>query len=164
MIEDGTYQGTIVKNGRDWLQFGKSAKKGTPQVLISFRIADGSDADGQTVQWTGFLTDKAMERTLESLHTCGFTGSSFRDMLAQTPSREPVEIVVQTEEYDGKQRSRVAFINRGGGYSIREEDRLSDGDLDRLSKRAQARTARDESFDSPGWADKAPASDDDIPF
>lgn len=122
-----TKQAKLVLNDGKWLQFGRNDNTGNAQVLLTFELADGSRMQG----FFG-LTPKSMKYTMDKLHTCGFEGTSLRDMEHQTPHGK-VELACGEEEYQGKRTMKIKFINRQGGFSIKAEDRLSIEDLDELS-------------------------------
>lgn len=147
MIDEGTYSAQLVKNDGEWLQFGRSSN-GNGQVLLTFEM-DG----GQRIQGFFAITPNAAEYTLQKLHACGFSGNSFREMKKQTPGGK-VELVIEHDEYRGKVRPKIKFVNRSGGFSIKQEDRLSLDELDELSN-----IVKPTSFDG-----RAPGSDDDIRF
>lgn len=89
--------------------FGESSKKGTPQVTCKLGIVEG-ELSGESIYWTGYLTDKTVKRTVQALRALGFTGDKFADFLRQQPSQN-VSIDVGHEEYNGNVRARVKFIN-----------------------------------------------------
>jgi hypothetical protein len=148
MITEGTYSAQLVKNDGEWLQFSY-AGSGNAQVLLTFELEGG-----QHMQGFFSITPAAAEYTLQKLHNCGFKGESFKDMLKQTPHGK-CDLVVVMDEYKGKTRPKIKFINRQGGFSIKPEDRLNDDDLDRLSKMITPASA---------FGASTNAQDDDIPF
>lgn len=127
MINEGTYAAQLVKNDGEWAQFSY-AQTGNAQVLLTFELEGG-----QRMQGFFSITPAAAEYTLQKLHNCGFSGTSFREMTKQTPHGK-VELVIVPDDYKGKTRMKIQFINRPGGFSIKAEDRLKGDDLDRLSK------------------------------
>lgn len=150
MIAEGTYAAQLVKNDGEWLQFSR-ASTGNAQVLLSFELADGSRIQGFFA-----ITPAAAEYTLAKLHSCGFTGASFRAMAGQTPNGK-VELVIEHQEYRGKTQVRIKFINRQGGFSIKAEDRLAPDELDELSEMVAP-----QGFEGPSPTQSK--HDDDIPF
>lgn len=152
MIDEGTYPAQLVKNDGEWLQFSRSSN-GNGQVLLTFELADG-----QRMQGFFAITPAAAEYTLQKLHNCGFKGDSFRAMKDQTPNGK-VELVIEHDEYRGKVRPKIKFINRTGGFSVKPEDRIPDDELDELS--AMAKPA---SFDAGPPPGRHPLGNDDPPF
>lgn len=104
--------------GPQWAQFGVT-EKGNKYVSVSFEILDGEDA-GQKISWFGyFSTEKNAKRTIESLRYCGFKGSDLSTVGDQALEQR-VSLTVEHDEYDGKVRAKVAWVNGsgGGGYKI----------------------------------------------
>lgn len=153
MIDEGTYPAQLVKNDGEWLQFSRSSN-GNGQVLLTFALESGQYQQGFFA-----ITPNAAEYTIQKLHACGFSGTSFREMAKQTPHGK-VELVIEHDEYRGKVRPKIKFVNRLGGFSIKREDRLSLDELDELSQMATPAA-----FDNPppGRA-RGAADSDDIPF
>lgn len=172
-------------NGRTYCQFGKT-QGGSPQVCVNFEILEGEQM-GRRIAWFGFFTEKTTQRTIEALRYCGFKGNDLAELETQALDNE-VEIIVQHEEYQGKWRARVAWVNQvgGGGFKFAKA-------MDRSGIRAfaaQMRTAvgsvpeaagkkaerqppppqrsREEDYGAPPSTDadgrSPPAADDDIPF
>lgn len=87
-------------------------KDGKEQIMVKFAIVGGQH-DGQTVNWTGFFTDKTFDRTIQSLRYCGWRGDDISDLTGI--DGQEVEIVVEHNTYDGKTFARVAWVNQIGG-------------------------------------------------
>ena len=107
MIAPGT-----VKARASTMRFTNSSEKGTPGVEVVFNILEGPDK-GTNVVWRGWMTEKTRVRTAESLEACGFDGEN-----DATVTKNEVYIVIEHEEYEGKTRPRVAWVNdmsRGPG-------------------------------------------------
>ena len=105
----GTHKAKVVDH-----EFGIANDK--EQVALMLQIV-GGDHDGKSIAWFGYFSDKTAERTLESLRYCGWD----TDDLAQLDGiyKNEVEIVVEDEEYQGKWRSRVKWINRASKLSLK---------------------------------------------
>ncbi len=96
-----------------------STKSGKEYVAADFKITRGELA-GEVVSWSGWLTDKAMDRTIASLralmhnevvvlgNAMGWVGDDISDLGELT---NEVSITVDHDEYDGKTRARVAWVN-----------------------------------------------------
>lgn len=89
----------------------ESKEKKTPYVVVNFLIAES----GTTVTWRGFLTEKTQERTIEALRACGWTGTDIASVTF--PPNAQVQIETETEEYEGKQHSKVKWVNAIRGPS-----------------------------------------------
>lgn len=188
MLRPGAYAAVVVPVMTDYgeltAQFGKSKTKQTPQVAVTFEVLRGPDA-GQRISWMGYFTDNTTDRTLDALRICGFTGEDLDKFCDQRPTNE-VQIVVENEEFEGKVRAKVAWVNdpnRGNGIKL--ADPLRDGDLRKFgaqfksklkamppvktveAKREPPSSAPDESEpERTREYDQAPpaGSTDDIPF
>lgn len=110
MLPQGTYAAT-ARGGA----LTESQNKRTPQVVVEFEITSAEWA-GERITWVGFLTDKTTERTIESLRYAGWKGTDLADLSDLLSKDTPViELVIEHEEYEGKTRARVQWVNRIGG-------------------------------------------------
>jgi hypothetical protein len=134
LIAAGFYRAVAVPmmtpDGETWAQFGES-KNGNSQVVVNFEILDGPEA-GRRIAWFGYFTEKTVQRTVESLRYCGFTGD---DLAAATVQRleNEVQLVINHEEYDGKMQARVSWVNRAGGGGVKLEKPMDKRGLDRFA-------------------------------
>jgi len=96
-----------------------------PIAKVTFEIAAGEFV-GECVEWDGWLTDKARERTIEGLLLCGWNGDADDADYVNLPgiTTREVAIEVKRETYtgrDGQTREsvKVAWVNdpnsRGAG-------------------------------------------------
>ena len=116
-------------------------KNGTPQVGVEFEFTvNGSK---ETLWWFGFLTPKAREYTYEKLMVIEYNGD--RDENGVFPegsfnNKKEVQIVVEMEEYEGKSRPKIKWINElGGGKFAGMQPSQCDGvDLKKEMKRVYA--------------------------
>ncbi len=107
-MNDGKY----MARGRT-LTLGE-AKTGTPQVAVGFEILDG----GGHISWHGFLSAAAEQRTIEAIQGMGWEGNDITELPALMDAGKlsrVVEIVVVNEEYNGKVRPKIKFVNAVGG-------------------------------------------------
>lgn len=129
MIEiNGKFRAVAVpvttEDGRTvYAQIGSSKEKQTPQVVINFQILDG-EYTGVTLAWIGFFSAtvgksgvSVAQRTIESLRVCGFKGDDLDALEDQTLDQE-VQITVEMDEYQGKRRPKVLWVNRPGGGGL----------------------------------------------
>jgi hypothetical protein len=109
VIEPGTYEArpTAAALGQ--------TKGDKPCVGVEFELID----TGARISWYGYFTDKTTNRTIESLRFCGWSGSDL-DNLSEIGTKEnlTVQVVVEVEEYEGKQIPKVQWVNRGGGLRL----------------------------------------------
>jgi hypothetical protein len=93
---------------------------GTEQVAVQFRLSGGQEDAGQTITWYGYCTDAAMERTVKGLRNMGWTGNDVSVFECPTENEvsqllpNEVQLVLQTEEYNGHERLKVAWVNKIG--------------------------------------------------
>ena len=138
MIGQGTF-----KARASTMRYTTSSSKGTPGVEVVFNLTDGPDK-GSNITWTGWMTDGTRVRTAESLEACGFDGES-----DATITKNEVYLVIEHEEYEGKTRARVQWVNdmaRGPGSTPMDPAKAADvkADLRGLimaKKQASAGTA-----------------------
>ncbi len=120
MIAEGEYRVT------PGVAFIDNTSKGTYFVGVPFT------AEEERIIWRGWLSEKTMERTLKSLKLMGWTGTDPFTDLRGIGSRD-VQIVIRHEEYEGKVRAAVAFVN-----SIRKKPVAPPAHLVELAKRIAA--------------------------
>lgn len=100
MIEQGTYRAVAAS-----AQLTETSK-GKEFIAVEFKITEGEMA-GEVVPWSGWLTEKAEDRTLSSLRAMGWGG----DILDLSGLDTEVDVVVKHEEYNGNTSAKVAFVN-----------------------------------------------------
>src|SRR4051794_18119735 len=106
MLKAGTYRARGVESDLGIAQTGKE------QVFVKFAITSGPE-EGQHVTWFGYFnTPENAKRTIESLRTCGWTGTDITELTGIDANE--VELVVEHEEYNGKTRAKVRWINEIG--------------------------------------------------
>ncbi|NMG22528.1 hypothetical protein [Brasilonema bromeliae] len=145
--QDGKYRAKAVD-----VMLGESGVKGTPYVGVEFKVVEQGESLGETVKWSGWLSEKAgpsgktvAERTIESLRACGWTGDDlgcFATGLHGLDANE-VEIVVEMKPYDGPNDSHkgksfpeVKWVNSlAGGRGLRKDDAMDAVKAARLGER-----------------------------
>ncbi len=152
MIPAGTYPAVVVPVEVDGemvsIQWGPASQNSPLSAAVAFEILSGQHA-GQTI--TAFLhfstevkpgskTGKSqMDRSIESLRYCGFTGDDIDQFFSQNPENE-VSITVEHEEYQGKTRAKVAWINKpGGGGGFVLQKRMAPTDLKKMAARMKSK-------------------------
>lgn len=114
MLDNGTYRGRAVN-----ASLGKS-DNGNMQIAV---LCDFTEVPNTQYTWYGFFTEKTYARTLEALEYFGWTGD---DLAVFDPAyveqhglsgldTNEVALVVEQEEYDGKTRAKIQWVNRLGG-------------------------------------------------
>src|SRR5262249_11788611 len=105
---------------------------GKEQVAVRFRMTEG-EHEGKTVLWYSYFnTQENATRTLNSLRACGWIGDDLSDL--QGIENNEVEIVLEVEEYEGKTRTKVRWVNAMGGGPILTK-RMSDAEKKAFSAR-----------------------------
>lgn len=153
------------------------ARTGTPQVQIAFETDDGD-----AISAFRPCTEAAWEYTEQDLITCGWTPSEHDyefDQLDAEPSPckdTRVQLVLIEEEYEGRVRIKVGFINAPGGMRDPLEPEaakaLSDkirsmvgvGKPSRTAKKKKTTTTKKKTTKSTNKKDNPPAADEDDGF
>lgn len=160
----GRYEG-VVEQPQSWL--AKSKDKGTPSIRLPIRVINDPEEEGALIYWDGWLTDNAFERTIETLVAAfGFDGDlNGLEAGSQTLAGMPCQIEVEMEEYNGKSRAKVKWLNPPGYEYVAPVLPVEDKQaiLATFNKRAM-QTAKAMKKETPKAATPAAASDDDIPF
>lgn len=112
----GTNKRIYEAKAKTW-GLGTAGQKATPEVAVEFGIITPG-ADVQAITWHGYLTDAALERTVESLRHCGWKGDDVSDGLPGLDTNE-VSLVIEDEEYEGRTYPKVQFVNRKGGLALK---------------------------------------------
>lgn len=84
----------------------KNGEEGKAFVSAEMKVTEG-ELMGETAEWTGWLTPKAMARTISTLQTMGMVGDNVLDMQLD----QEVMIVVDEDNFTGTPRMRVKWIN-----------------------------------------------------
>lgn len=132
------------------------AGTGTEQVAVLVELETG-----ERLTWYGYFSDAAAERTCESLIHMGVTDL---ESLAGLGSTE-FEVVVDEEEFDGKLRDKIKFINRLGSGGVALRVRMSDAEKRSFAQRFKGKFLSMQRQLGGGPAQPPTAvTDDDPPF
>ena len=106
--EAGDYAVKVITS-----EFGQT-ETGTPFFTLEF-----ANDDGDTIRGWLYLSDKAFPYSVKALKDAfGFDGDF--ETLPDQVNQKDCRIVVQLEEYEGKERAKVQFINNiNGGYKAK---------------------------------------------
>ncbi len=157
----GIFDAIVLDHGLD------EGDTGTPFAWAKFKTDHGNI--------TGFfyLSERAAEYSAQKIDAMGFTGMRLEDFNTEPPScrGNKCEIVVNNEMYDGKERAKVAFVNKpgGGGVQLNKSAKVaaSVGALNGLlaKVRKESGTQADAAGAAGAASDESPYDDDsDIPF
>lgn len=108
LIKEGRYAARVVSYGIPEVDQGK-----TPAVVLTFAFQE--DGEHRELTWYGYLSEKAIDRTMKSLIIAGFNGDYLRNLCEPNAFEEKeVSIVVEHETYEGKTRAKIKWINEPG--------------------------------------------------
>lgn len=98
---------------------GKSGT-GTPFVAVQF---ESEVQIGDRITWYGYLTDAAFERTVASLQILGWDPAEHNGLMTSLNGTgilkgAPAEIVIDEEQFEGKARMKVKWVNSPGGGGL----------------------------------------------
>lgn len=155
-------------------------EKGREQVAVQFEMLD-DEWKGNTITWFGYFDDRIVTKnnlsltdlTLQALRNAGWTCDDL-SVLEGLGSTE-VSLSIEHDEYEGKVRSKVAWVNKpGGGLMIKAPMKESDAKAfaARMKRKAQASRPAPEAngakaaahVNAPGSSVNPPVNSDDIPF
>lgn len=113
-IPDGRYRARGIEAA-----LGKTST-GKEQVAVLFQLMDAEGNPTNTITWHGYFTEKAWERTVESLRNCGWEGDDISDLSGV--DRNEVSLVIEAEEYQGAWTSKVKWVNApGSGLALKDQ-------------------------------------------
>lgn len=112
VLDAGTYRAKAVEAA-----LGET-KSGKEQVAVKFQLLD---AEGLSIVWYGYFTDKTTETTFKALRTAGWKGQDLSDLSDLSKSDTPeVNLVIEQEVgQDGVTRPRVRWVNGTGGIGVK---------------------------------------------
>lgn len=144
---------------REWA-LGR-AGTGTEQVAVDFELVE----TGEHITWYGSLSDKAFDRTIESLRHCGWEGDDLSDLAGLNTNE--VSLDIDWDDYNGERRLRVNWVNRPGGVALK--DQMSNDEARAFALRMKSRIAsigKTPKPRQPAAAPKKPPTNgnDDLPF
>ena len=114
MIEPGTYKAKLIDYGIT------ESSNGKPTVVLKFINENGDEIS----HWM-YLTEKAQPYTAKTLMVFGYNGEDLTQLAAGTEgglldTTKEVEIVMENEEWEGKTRCKVKWINEPGGGGFKK--------------------------------------------
>jgi hypothetical protein len=123
LIQQGRHRATCFE-----FEFPEPKPGRAQAIALGFRMSDGDVDQGRVITAWKYFADGALAYTLEALRACGWRGDNPADITIADLANE-VELVVQHEEYEGKWRAKVSFINPLGGGMVKAEKRLEGNNL-----------------------------------
>lgn len=168
---EGDFEGEVEMPEGGWMQL--SREKQTPYIAIPI-VVTGDDADaGKRITWAGWLSDKALENTINTLVKCFDFDGDLNSLYSgkQTFDGKSVSFTTEIEEYQGKKRCKVKWLNPAGYVHTpkRIDDVVAQTILAGINKRAKqaaiaAKAEAPTEAPKPKQAPPPPAPDDDVPF
>lgn len=107
--------GTVRARAKEW-GLGVSSS-GKEQIAVMFELV--GDHAGQTITWFGYFTENTVDRTLDSLRHCGWDSDNIAEL--DNLNANEVELVLDEEEYEGKVRTKVKWVNRPARLMMKEQ-------------------------------------------
>ena len=127
MITVGTHTCIVLPTFNGW--FAESGESNTPSIRLNLKVTEG-ECKGEEVEYHGWLTEKAMDRTLKTLEEAfGWDGDleALAKLVSTGPfAGKPCKIVTEMEEYRGKKTVKVKWLNGmessgAGSHSVSPE-------------------------------------------
>lgn len=111
--------------------WGQSSK-GSEQCAAQFRLLEGPD-EGRTITAFLYFTQEGnTKRSLESLQHCGCTFPDGDIFNLEGFGASDVRLVIEHEEYDGKMRAKVKWINSSKPFQAEMDDGVKASFRDRM--------------------------------
>ena len=140
-IEPGKYKAQCVAY--------EYAETSTGKTHIAARFEVETNEGKKKITWMGYFTEKTRKRTFESLKHMGWDGKTLSDL---GPLTLNVELDIVADEYLGKVRSKVAWVNALGG-SVKTGRILNESEIQRFAASMQRHIAAvsNKEEDDIGW-------------
>lgn len=144
---------------------GESKEKKTPYIEYNYKIEEGANAGG-VLKFTGYFSEKTLERTFEAMRTSGWDGddlNDFADNMLHGLEKNLVSVQAELEEYVNKEgrkaiQTRAAWVNPLGYVDTKRA--MPTSSLSSLSERLRAnaiasRTKAEASNEPDPWEEPA---------
>ena len=105
MLNEGTYKAKPISHDMSY------TKAGDEMIGVALEITAPESCQGQFITWYGTFGEKALRFTKEALRNMGFVGNN----LAEMQLDQEVQITVEHDEWDGKTRAKVRWVNSLNG-------------------------------------------------
>ena len=146
------------------------SKTGTVGIEIAFRFNEGTLTE--QLNWVGWLSAAAIENTMDTLtNVLGFNGDDTTDANGQLTNPhalaylQDVKIVVEMEEYEGKSRAKIKWVNRlgGSGFQAISVDTIK-ADLNAIGFKAAFLAAKQGGPATSQASPRTTINESDLPF
>jgi len=114
---NGVYPGKVVDAGL------AKASNGNEQVALLCELGGDGPEKGLKLTYFGSFSEKSFDITVKALRTAGWSGTDLAEVdrwKEVVPSPPDVDFVIEQEEYEGKQQTRVRWINSRGNLGVKE--------------------------------------------
>jgi hypothetical protein len=143
------------------------AQTGTKQIGVLFEFEDESFR-GRRITWYGTFTPESFHITVRALKALGWQGKRLETLKGDLRMGTVVDLVCEVESYQGKERSRVLFVNSRGIRMHRpmvgdDQRAFADEVNDMLARGLGDRPAGGGGGADDGY-DQGTGGEDDIPF
>lgn len=139
--------------------------RGKDFCAVNFKISEGEIEGERITAYLYFSTDENSRRSVESLRYCGcsFPGNDVTDL--EGLGSIDCQLVVEHEEWEGKTRAKVKWINALRGAGVREEQKMNAGARRSFAARMKAAVIAT-GGGQPSATKQAPppVDDSDIPY
>lgn len=146
MIGEGTFKARGLEAELGTTDSGKE------QVAVLLELLEGDD-QGKHITWYGYFTEATTDRTLEALRLLGWQGDDLSD-LRGIDANEVYAVIIH-DEYDGKVRAKVNFINGNAGIALK--NKMSVGDAKAFAERMKGHVLAQRQKQGQGGAAAQPA-------
>lgn len=99
-----------------------TSTNGTERVSLEFVVVEG-EGQGERILWDGYLTEKSTEFTVKALRAMGWQGDDLADL--STVGTKDCNILTDEEEYKGKYKVKVKYVNELGGRGVALGEKLT---------------------------------------
>jgi hypothetical protein len=184
LITKGTHPAILRSVQLGWTQ-AKDNKAPQEEIALGFELVGDEDDDkGRFITDFNYpcASDMSLDIFVEKLRRCGWTGDELGELPALARDSKlatQVELVIDHEEYQGKWRAKVKFVNgAGGGGLLQSKNPMSEKEAASFSARMKARVRASTGVkrsapaqqnlghpNAPGGRrDAAPPADDNVPW
>jgi len=134
---EGSFDAVTSMPTAGWI--GESEQKQTPFIRIPVVVTSEGPEKGAGAVWTGYLSNAAFENTIKRLaEVFGFDGNLAALATGkQTLANMPCSITTEAEDYNGKRRIKIKWLNAPGGGSTAKP--MDPGKLDLFLKQTNSR-------------------------
>ena len=140
-MKPGKFNCVVIPPVNGW--FGESGQNNTPFLRIPLQVTDPGECHGETIDFFGWLTERAIEKTIARVaEVFDWDGDlvALADMLNDGPFvGKTCSIVTEEEEYNGKKSVKIKWLNQAGPPPM--ERGAAQSLAHRLNARAKAAAA-----------------------